>query len=203
MRFITHRGQPREYEEAESGLWLFSVSQIRKTCFDSMKNVPPDLLEAARYRGTLVHRFLWMHLAYRGGIIEAPPIVPEIEGYCYSVERWAKRNDVRPLLLEYRSLNRRLGYAGQVDAKVLYGAKQIETLMDGKSGVPTVTDPMQLLLYNEMEHLRSKQLLDVYFQEDGSEAEEVFVDIRKKVTEWPWAMGGLSVLQGQVNHGCR
>lgn len=203
MNLITHRGTEQEYEDVESGQRFFSVSQIRTIAYDSMRMVPHEYLEAARERGTWVHRFLWQHLAARAGLLEFPPLTPRIEGYCTSIVNWAEENAVHPLLLEYKSCNRKLGYAGQVDGKVLHGKKEVETLMDGKSGVPTVTDQMQLLLYNEMDDLKSKQLLDVYFQADGSRAIEKFVDIRLKITEWPWAMSALGVLKGRINHGCR
>ncbi len=198
---VTHRGLAQEYEDTETGTRYFSVSQIRRVAHDPFAGLPKDYLDAARERGTLVHRFLWQHLFARAGLIDFPPLIPTLEGYCTSIVDWAAARQIKAVQLEAKGVNREEGYAGQVDGQVLYGPKEILTLMDGKTGDPTLTDPMQLLLYDAMEGFKSKQLLDIYFRPDGS-AKEVFVDVRKKVTEWPWAMAALNVLRGRVNHGC-
>ncbi|MEO7665626.1 MAG: hypothetical protein ABIU97_01155 [Dehalococcoidia bacterium] len=201
MTLLTHRGQKKEYKDAETLEEYFSVSQIRHMAFDSFYGIKQEILDAAARRGTLVHTFMWRYLSSRLGLCEEPVLTPGVEGWCLSGRNWVDEHQVKPELLEHKSCNRKEGYAGQVDGQILYGPKEILTLADWKSGMVTVTDPMQLILYNEMEGLKSKQLLDVYLQADGGKAKEVFVDLKTKLHDWPWAMCALGNLKGRINHG--
>ncbi len=199
--FIVERGARQEYVEKETGQRFWSVSQIRRMAYDSYAQAPMEQLEAARYRGQLVHRFLWKFLAHRTGLFAVPHVDPRIDGYCRSVMNWAVEHDVTAVMLEQTGVNRKEGYAGTIDGQVLYGPKHLLTLMDGKSGEKTVTDLMQLVLYDALEGFESKQLVSVYFQADGSDAKEVVASRSDRITEWAWAMSALGVLRGRLNHG--
>lgn len=203
MNLVTRRGEPYEYLETESGRKLFSVTQIRRMAFDSYRGIDPQVLEAARQRGTLVHRYLWRYLAYRTRIMVDIAPLPGIEGYCQSIREWADKHEVTAVRLEHRSLNRKLGYAGTVDAQILYGPKAVLTLMDGKSGVRTCTDMIQLLAYDAMDDLKSKQLMDVYFQADGGPAKEIMVTARDRITQWPVFLNVLSLLRWRTTNDLR
>jgi hypothetical protein len=203
VNFLTHRGSPYEYEETESGRKdLFSVSQIRKVMDDSMSRIPAHMLEAARIRGTLLHQRFWKMLAWRAGLCSFPPLIAAYPGQCRAMDEWADKNNVLPRKLEEPSANFKLGYAGCADTQCLYGSMQILTITDLKSGGEQITDPAQLLAYDEMEGYRSEQLLDLYVHEDGSYTEE-WVTKKDKIVQWPWFLSALNVLKGRRNHGIK
>lgn len=202
MTFLTNRGQPYEYEETERRLKLFSVSQIRKVMHDGMAGIPPSVLEPARVRGTLLHQRFWRMLAWRAGLCDFPPLIAAYPGQCRAMDEWAARNQVQPVKLEEPSMNAKLGYAGCVDTLCLYGDKQLLTLADLKSGGAQITDPAQLLAYNEMEGYQSEQLLDLYVHEDGTFTEQ-WITTTDKIVQWPWFLSALNVLKARRNHGIK
>lgn len=202
MTLTCTRGQTYEYHR--DGIDLFSVSQIRKIAHDPYCGIPEQVLEAARQRGTLLHRRFWKVLASQAGLLPVPPPIPQFAGYCASMDEWVKRNHVHPLKLEEASYSLKFGYAGTPDALVTIGPKQFPALIDLKTGAPQKTDPMQLVMYHKMEGYEgAAYLVDVYIQEDGSKAKEARVTSGMKAMEWAWAMAALGVLQSRVNHGCR
>lgn len=206
MNLIAERGKDQEYVNRDTGERFFSVSQIRTMAYDTFAHANPADLEAAQKRGILVHGFLWRYLAYRQGLLDLPAITPAIEGYCRSFQRWADHHEVEPILLEHTGVNERHGYAGTLDilAWVGSGKKRKIMLIDGKSGVPTKTDKMQLALYEQLGGLgKIHQSLDLYLQADGKDAEAVFLTAQERVSEWAWAMSALGVLKGRLAHNCR
>jgi len=203
MNLTCTRGAKHEYRETTQGLDLFSVSQIRKMAHDPYVGIPEQVMEAARQRGTLLHRRFWRVLASQAGLLPVPPAIPQFAGYCASMDEWVKRNQVMPVKIEEASLSLKYGFAGTPDALVLFRKKQRLTLIDLKTGQINLTDPMQLLLYQKMDdYEEAVDLIDVYVQEDGSYAVEKPVTPGMKATEFAWAMAALGVLQSRVNHNC-
>jgi hypothetical protein len=183
---------------------LFSVSQIRKVAHDPYVDISLDVLEAARVRGTRLHRRFWRVLASQAGLLPMPLPIPEYAGFCASMDEWVKRNQVMPVKIEESSLSLKFGFAGTPDALVRFGRKRRLTLIDLKTGAVNVTDPMQLLAYQKMEgYEEAVDLLDVYVQADGSYAVEKPVTAGMKATEWAWFLSALGVLQSRVNHRVR
>jgi hypothetical protein len=204
MNLTVHRGAKHEYRETEQGVDLFSVSQIRKMAHDPNLGIPEQVLEAARHRGTVLHRRLWRLLASQAGLLPVPPATPQFAGYCTSMDEWIKRNQVMPVKIEEASCSLKFGYAGTPDALVTIGPKQFTALIDLKTGAPTKTDPMQLIAYQKMEGYEdAAYLVDVYVQADGSRAKEARITSGMKATEWAWFLNALGVLQSRVNHGCQ
>lgn len=204
MNLICHRGAKHEYRETSHGIDLFSVSQIRKMAHDPYLGIPEQVLEAARHRGTVLHRRFWRLLASQVDLMMVPPAIPQFAGFCASMDEWVKRNQVRPVKIEEASCSLKFGFAGTPDALVRFGRKQRLTLIDLKTGMVNLTDPMQLLAYQKMEgYEEAVDLIDVYVQEDGSYAKEKPVTPGMKATEWAWAMAALGVLQSRVNHNCQ
>lgn len=202
MRFLTHRGTPYEYEETESGAKLFSVSQVRRVMDDSMSRVPLSAMEPARLRGTLLHQRFWKMLASRAGLCDMPSVILGYVGQCQAMDKWAEEKAVLPVKLEEPSANLKLGYAGCVDTQCIYGETKILTLADLKSGSEQITDPAQLLAYDEMEGYRSEKLLDLYVHEDGTYTEK-WVTRQDKILQWPWFISALNVLKGRRNHNIK
>jgi hypothetical protein len=200
MNLIVQRGQAREYREEGTGIEFFSVTQVRRVIHDPYAGIPAETLETARVRGQRLHTRFWKVLAARGGYIERPAVLPEYKGYCRAMDTWADVNHVLPVLLEEKGVNRKLGYAGQIDAKTLYSRRKTPTLVDLKTGEPSPTDPMQLLAYNEIKIFKSQRLLDLYIREDGTYV-EVWVTVKDKLTEWPAFLHGLNVLKWRQHHG--
>lgn len=203
MTLVTHRGEQYEYVEQETGAKLFSVTQIRRCAHDTYAGIPEHTLEAARHRGTLLHRRFWKVLGSRDELCHPPFVLPTLEGYCGAMDLWADTNQVQPVRLEEPSANLKLGYAGTPDAEVVYGPKAVVVLVDLKSGAPTLTDPMQLLGYHKMTGYDGAQrLLDLYIRKDGT-YKEVWVTAREKVTQWPAFINSLNLLTWRVNNGVK
>ena len=201
MKLQCTRGAKHEYRETEQGIDLFSVSQIRKMAHDPYLGIPEQVMEAARHRGTVLHRRMWKVLAAQDHLMDMPPIIPQFSGYCKAMDTWVVKNQVKPVLLEESSASLKFGYAGTPDALVLLGSEQIPTLLDLKTGAPTKTDPMQLIAYSKMNYYESaKSLVDLYISEDGS-YKAALVTPGIKATEWAWFMSALGNLQSRVNHG--
>lgn len=201
-QLVCTRGAKYEYRLGEVD--LFSVSQIRKVAHDPFQGIPETVLEVARQRGTRLHRRFWRVLAAKGGLMDWPQPIPGLEGYCASMDEWAVRSLVLPVLIEQPSWSLKLGYAGTPDGLVRLGAKQALTIIDLKTGQPTVTDPMQLLGYHKMEGYEgATALLDLYIQADGSWAVEKPVTPAMKVMQWSWFLSALGVLQSRANHGVK
>jgi len=194
------RGARYEYHRGD--IDLFSVSQVRKLAHDAYAGIPTELLVRAAQRGMKLHRRFWRVLAAKGGLMTWPEPIVGLEGYCASMDEWAVRSLVQPVLIEQPSWSAKFGYAGTPDALVRLWAKQTLTLLDLKTGQPTVTDAMQLLAYQKMEgYEEAKSLLDLYIHADGSAATEKLVTPAMKATEWAWFLSALGVLQSRVNHG--
>lgn len=203
MKLLCHRGQRHEYEEAEQGIKLFSVSQIRRVAHDPFIGVPESILEPARKRGTILHRRFALALYATEGLCAYPGIIEEYKGYCLAQDTWIRMHDVHPLKVEQASLSLKYGYAGTPDGKVLYGPKRKIALIDLKTGSPQVTDAGQLVLYEKMDGYDDCEgLLDLYVHEDGTYT-ETFVKKADRVGQWAWMMAALGVLVSRVNHGVR
>lgn len=202
MHLIVHRGAKHECRETDQGIDLFSVSQIRKMAHDPYVGIPEQVMEAARHRGTLLHRRFWRVLAAQAGLLTMPLPLQQFAGYCTSMDEWVKRNQVMPVKIEEASLSLKFGFAGTPDALVRFGRKQRLTLIDLKTGAVNLTDPMQLLAYQKMDgYEEAVDLIDVYVQADGSYAVEKPVTPGMKATEWAWFLSALGNLQSRINHG--
>lgn len=200
MKLQTERGRMREYVDLETGQRYWSVSEVRRCLHDTYAGIPEAMLAPARDRGTRLHARFWRVLAARMGYIPHPAVIPELEGFCLAMDAWAEQIKAQPVLLEHKSVNQKLGYAGTCDAQILYGPKEILTLVDLKTGGRTSTDTCQMLAYNEMVGLKSSALMDLYIQDDGT-YKEVFVTAKDKTRDWPAFLNALSVLRWRANHG--
>ncbi len=200
MNLLTKRGAPYEYVDTDSGKAFFSVTQVRRCMHDTYAGIPLEALEPARLRGERLHTYFWMTLAHRAGVRARPEIIAEYPGYCAAIDCWAALNDVIPLQVEKKSANLKLGIAGCLDTRCLYGPKRIVTLVDLKTGLATLTDAAQLLCYESMEGNKSERLIDLYIQEDGSYKQAV-VTRKEKVEQWPAVLNAVNLLKWRRNHG--
>jgi hypothetical protein len=204
MHLTCHRGATYEYRDEDQRVDLFSVSQIRRMAHDPYVGIPEQAMEAARHRGTVLHKRFWRLLASQAGLMPVQAAIPQFAGYCTSMDEWVMRNQVMPVKIEEASLSLKFGYAGTPDALVTIGPKQFKALIDLKSGAPSPTDPMQLIAYQKLEGYEdAAYLVDVYIQADGSKAKEGRVTSGMKATEWCWFLAALGVLQSRVNHNCK
>lgn len=200
MKLITRRGEPFEYREEEQGLDLFSVTQIRKVAFDPFRGVDPAILEAARVRGTILHKRFFFALAHCGGLCPYPARIEVYGGYCDSMDRWVDEAKPKPDQLEAASLNRQHGYAGCKDARILYLGADL-TNMDLKSGAETCTDIMQLVAYDKMENGKAERHLDLYLDKDGGRAKEAWVKRSEMAVHWAAFLNSLSLLRWRLKYG--
>lgn len=196
MNLITQRGERFEYLEQDSKLELFSVTQIRKTAWDTYAGVPEDVLEPARIRGQRLHRRFFFAVSALAGYCDPPGVLPEYAGYCESMDRWIQKRKPKAIRLETPGLNERYRYAGTPDALlVLPGFKRGRVLFDLKTGAPTKTDAMQLVAYDHMEDYKAGELLDLYLDADGGDAKEVFVKQGQRAVEWAAFLNALNLLK--------
>lgn len=200
MKLVTRRGEPYEYFEESERLDLFSVSQGRKMAYDSFRGVDPDILEAARVRGTILHKRFFFAMAHCGGLCEYPKRIEAYGGYCDSMDRWIDEAKPKPKKLEAGGMNRRYRYAGTMDGQILYRAADL-TIMDLKSGVETCTDTMQLVAYDHMEGFKSERHLDVYLDKDGGRARERWVKRSEMAVHWAGFLNALSMLNWRMKYG--
>lgn len=200
MKLITRRGEPFEYFEETERLDLFSVSQVRKVAFDSFRGVDPAILEAARVRGTVIHKRFFLAMAHCGGLCAYPKRIEVYGGYCDSMDRWIDEAKPIPRKLEAASLNREKGYAGCQDAQFLYMGNDL-TNSDWKSGVRTCTDIMQLMAYDHMDGFKAERHLDLYLDKDGGRAKEAWVERSEMAVHWAAFLNALSVLRWRMKYG--
>ncbi|MBF0260251.1 MAG: hypothetical protein HQL97_00260 [Magnetococcales bacterium] len=200
MKLITRRGEPFEYFEETERLDLFSVSQGRKEAFNSFRGVQPDILEAARVRGTILHKRFFFAMAHCAGLCEYPKRIELYGGYCDSMDRWIDEAKPKPVKLEAAGLNRRYLYAGTRDADILYMGSDL-TIMDLKSGVPTCTDEMQLIAYDHMDGCKAERHLDVYLDKNGGRAKEAWVERSEMAAHWAGFLNALSMLRWRMKYG--
>ena len=202
MTITCTRGAAHEYHA--DGVDLFSVSQIRRVAHDPYVGIPEQVMEAARHRGTVLHRRFWKVLAAQDQLMPMPPSIPQFEGFCRSMDEWIVRNQVHPLKLEETSCSLKFGYAGTPDALVTIGPKGFKAIVDLKTGTRTPTDSLQLVMYSKMDgYEEAAYMVDVYVQADGSRAKEARVTSGMKAVEWAWGMAALGVLQSRVNRGLK
>jgi hypothetical protein len=99
--------------------------------------------------------------------------------------------------VETPSYNLRYGYAGTPDAllNIYLNKKWRKVLFDLKTGAPVKSDPMQLCAYEHLDGYKADELLDVYLDADGGEANEHFVTKGQRATEWAAFLNSLSLLR--------
>lgn len=197
MKLITRRGERQEYCDMETGRTFYSVSQVRKVAFDSYAGIPESVLEPARMRGTLLHKRMFFCFASLEGLCEYPAVLPGLEGYCQSMDRWIEKRKPTRVKLEKTSCNERYGYAGTPDAllNIYLNKKWKKVLFDLKTGLPVRTDPMQLVSYSHMDGYKADELLDVYLDADGGDAKEHFVTKGSRAVEWAVFLNALALLR--------
>jgi len=202
------RGAKQEYVD-EHGTRYFSVSQVRQCIHDGTRGIPPDVLEVARKRGTILHQRFWRLLASRVKLVDPPAIVPGLEGFCHGMDEWAETHQVEPVALESMVVSTKYGYAGTLDAVVCYGRGSWQVLMDLKTGQRSPTDIMQLLAYEQArEEVDGKRphggsrgkLLDLYLFKNGSVVEN-WVTAKDKLNHFPCFLNALSILRWRLAHG--
>lgn len=197
MKLITRRGERQEYCDMETGRTFYSVSQVRKVAFDSYAGIPESVLEPARMRGTLLHKRMFFCFASLEGLCEYPAVLPGLEGYCQSMDRWIEKRKPTRVKLEKTSCNERYGYAGTPDAllNIYLNKKWKKVLFDLKTGLPVRTDPMQLVSYSHMDGYKADELLDVYLDAAGGDAKEHFVTKGSRAVEWAAFLNALALLR--------
>ncbi len=211
MTLTVHRGELYEYRD-ETDRGYFSVTQVRKEAYDSFLGIDPAVLESARRRGELLHRRFFFVVAAVAGVTAYPPVIPSLQGYCESMDRWASASRIKAVVgLEQQVLNKRYGYAGTLDAHVLernedrnrpVNAQDKPAIYDLKSGEPTITDAMQLVAYAHGEGMPlHARLVDIYLHADGKQADEVEVSAQDRPIEWAAFINALSLMNWRRRHG--
>ncbi len=146
MTLITHRGQPHEYQDSETGEKFFSVSQVRDVMCNGFHHTPAEVLEAARRRGSTLHTYFMLMLGARAKACLSPIHLNGLEGYCEAIDRWMQDWKPIPRTIEEPSVNRKLGVAGtrDTDVDLVMHGRTYTAIVDLKTGAPTPTDAVQL-----------------------------------------------------------
>ena len=111
------------------GVEVSSVTQVLEP-FDDWSSVPPDVLEAARDRGTRVHAACALDLL---GTLDESSVDDEVAPYLLQFRRFLVESRFEAALSEHQVWSGRLGYAGTLD---LFGdlPNAKSALIDIKSG---------------------------------------------------------------------
>jgi hypothetical protein len=200
-RIVTRRGAPYEYYDSTTGRDLFSVTQIRKVIYDPYKDLDLRILEAARRRGSILHHRFFLAVAHASGDWDAyPERIEEFGGYCDSMDRWIEAVRPKAIRLEEKGWHLERGFAGQVDGLMTLTRHRYSGLSVGdcKTGMVNPTDKVQVTAYSHMELFKSHHQFLVYFDADGGQAKEVWVDPGERGVHWAAFLSAMSVLRWRM-----
>ena len=122
---------------------LPSVTQILAQLQDWSK-VDPVALEAARIRGTHIHKMVELDVC---GDLDEDTLAPEYTGYLQQWRKFRAEMQFKPLLCEQRVYHDVLGYAGTLDLLGMVGTHIYQ--VDIKTGVVPRTVGLQTAAYHE------------------------------------------------------
>lgn len=175
MNLRITRGAAREYFDEDTGVSLFSVSQVRKRMWDGFSRVPAEVLAESQLRGRRLHVRFALALGAQIGICPYPEVLPEYPGFCKSMDDWIEKHKVKPRKIEESSMNAKLGIGGTPDGEILYGPREILVLADWKTGQETCTDGVQLDANATLDgYTKAEKKLDLYLDKFGGLAREVW-----------------------------
>lgn len=202
------RGQEQEYWDPDTGRRYWSWSELCRVLYgDQYATVDPDVLDAARDRGRVMHvLFARLLLHYttrdrRGR--ERPeglgPLPPRPEGdlapYYDSLLAWCQARRPQALRIEEPAVVKGEPLAGRPDTLCWLGGRL--TLVDLKTGDHHPSHATQLVVYSHLEGYEgAEDLVTLYAQRDGTIAQEV--PAARSAQEWTWALQGLAVLKGRL-----
>ena len=198
MNLKCERGAPFEYTDLDTGRKYFSVSQclavLDPHAFDS---VPPEVLEAARQRGTDLHLIFGLLLLSRLNLCEKPERpTGELAGYFDGMEKFVAEHQPVPVRVEESSTNEKLGVAGTADCLVWLG--KILVLIDLKTGGKRAVHKTQLVAgYRPMNgYSDAKKMATLYVRADGTYKLD-YVERVDEALHLAWFQAGLTVLNGR------
>lgn len=198
MNLTCTRGAKYEYQDADTGKRYYSVSQVLSVldphAFDS---VPPEVLEAARQRGTDLHVLFALLLLSRLNLCEKPErLSGELGGYFDAMDKFIAEHNPAPVRVEESSTNEKLGVAGTADCLVWMG--KILVLIDLKTGGKRAVHKTQLVAgYRPMtSHREAKKMATLYVHADGSYKLD-YVDLADEAMHLAWFQAGVTVLNGR------
>lgn len=113
------------------GMVIPSVTQVLDL-LSPFDHVPPQMLEEARLRGTLVHKLT--EVADRGEPWQDDADETALSGYIEAWEAFKRENSVVILASEQRVYHTKYRYAGTFDRVVTLGTSLVPVVLDIKSG---------------------------------------------------------------------
>lgn len=141
------------------------VSDVLRQIDDSYEHVPEELLAAASARGEVLHQYATAYFASQLGDCDEPKLeeIPTEYRKAYQgVLKWAKDNQVVPVLVEQRSTNEVYGFTGQPDLLAYVGPKRIFTLIDLKfTAMILAINKVQLRAYKELPMYQEAQAMEI------------------------------------------
>jgi hypothetical protein len=122
-----------------------SVTQVlRDAGLIDFSGVPADVLEAARWRGTLVHKATEF---YDRGVLDEADLDERLVGYVQAWKRFRSDTGFVPATIEQFVYHPAYGYAGQLDRDGFMKGKAI--LLDVKTGIAHPAAGPQTAAYKE------------------------------------------------------
>jgi len=192
------RGEAREYKDLDTGKEYFSVSQCLNVLDpDAFESVPPEVLEAARQRGTDLHVIFGLLLLSRLNLCEKPERPSgKLGGYFDGMEKFIADHNPIPVRVEESSTNEKLGVAGTADCLVWIG--KILVLIDLKTGAKRAVHKTQLVAgYRPMQgYTEAKKMATLYVHADGTYKLD-YVDRADEALHLAWFQAGVTVLNGR------
>jgi hypothetical protein len=130
------------------------VSTILKILDDSYGSVPAEVLAVAAERGERLHRLCLTYLAACGGLCEFDESTVQGEDRLAFITfvDWVVAHKVVPLAIEQEDVCTEHQYRGTPDGMVLYGPKQIPTLIDLKFTATIIRiNRVQIQVYGKLD----------------------------------------------------
>lgn len=162
---------------------------------DTYNGVPSGVLATAAERGERLHRLCLTYLAGRKVWFEHErPVVDEVDRPAYEAfVRWCDHHDVEDIAIEQDDVCTKHQYRGTPDALVMFGPKQIPTLIDLKFTASILRiNRIQVQAYHKLDlYTDAKQMMIVHITpKDGHLKQET---IKHDPRDWAAFLNALSV----------
>jgi len=138
--------EKHEYFDKRGGLRdCPSVTQILECAglLSTLKDVPADVLELAKVRGTYVHK---ASVLIDQGKLNWDSLDPELRPHCEAYRDWQQTTRFRPLMAEKPLINRETRHAGTPDRVGIVDC-HLPAIVDLKSGIYSPHTGLQLAGY--------------------------------------------------------
>lgn len=202
MNLRVTRGAPQEYQDLDTRMSYFSVSQCL-TVLDpkAFEGIDPFVLAAAQERGKDLHVLFALRMLAAINIGPMPTVPGGVIGkYYQGIEKFAQERKPRPIRVEAQGFNDKLGIAGTLDLECWLD--ETDSIIDLKTGPERAVHSAQLIGgYKRLSGSeKAKRFYSLYITKEGK------YNLKEHThnhIDQAWFDGGLTVLNGRKYHGMK